>query len=128
MLNVARVLQGWTAGIWERARELAFEEGWDIPGYKKVEVKARREIKEAAAAIKVLGSGTKFDLPIEDLLSACSGVSITKLEEVVKAKAPRGKKASFWEDAVDELRDSSVLTGGDTSSWQLWVDRNHTKN
>ena len=124
LLQVARILKGWSDGVWEQARSLAFEEGWDIPGFKKLEVKSRRVISSPAGAYKLLGPDSEFNLDLEEFLQCCSGVAIGKLEDAVKAKAPKGKKASYCEGAEDILRDSEVLSGGDKTSWQLRIDRN----
>lgn len=127
LLQLARLLKGWSDGVWAQARVLAFEEGWDIPGFKKIEVKTKRTISNPAAAFDLIGPGSEFNLSLDEFLKCCSGVAVGKLEDTIKEKAPRGEKAKRCEEAEDILRDSEVLTGGDSASSQLRVDRNYNK-
>lgn len=127
LLQLARLLKGWSDGVWAQARVLAFEEGWDIPGFKKIEVKTKRTISNTAAAFDLIGPGSEFNLSLDEFLKCCSGVAVGKLEDTIKEKAPRGEKAKRCEEAEDILRDSEVLTGGDSASSQLRVDRNYNK-
>lgn len=127
LLQVARLLKSWSDEVWGQARMLAFEEGWDIPGFKKIEVKTKRQISAPAAAYSLLGPKSEFNLSLDEFLECCSGIALGKLEDALKQKAPKGKKAKRCEEAEDILRDAEVLTGGDSTSWQLRVDRNYHK-
>ena len=127
LLQITKVLEGWIKGVKARADELAFDDGFEIPGFKKVWQKTQRSVSDALAAFSLLDKNSPYNLTLEEFLECCSKVSIGKLEAVIKAKAPKGMKARMCEDATDLLRDHEVLTGGEDSRGHLRIDRNYKK-
>ena len=127
LLALARLLDGWSKGIWAQARLMAFEDGWTIPGFKTIEVKSKRSIKDPSIVLNLIGEESAYNITTDEFLDCVAGVSLGKLETAIKEKAPRGDKEKRWEEATDLLRDNEVLSGGDSTSLQLRVDRNYKK-
>lgn len=94
--RVAKILRKWCAGVDARALELA-REGVQIPGYELKERKSRFAIVAPSLAYSILRD--QGLVTPEEFAEACK-VSIGSLDDIVKAKAPRGKKTS----AVKEMR------------------------
>jgi hypothetical protein len=88
LLRLAPVLEKCIAGWKNRAREMAFEEGKEIPGYVKTERNGTRKITNALAA----WDHVKDFMTMEQFFSAVGDISAVKFEEIVSSTAERGKK------------------------------------
>lgn len=116
-------LEKWIEEVKSRASFLAFEEGYEIDGFKKIYRKTNRVIGDPLAAFGVVAD--QFKVTEDEFFQCIKSLKLGELEKVVAEKAPRGKKAKFKEDLDLALRDAEVLTGGEEGSEYgvLQVDR-----
>jgi hypothetical protein len=104
-------IEAWCKSMRKRTWELGIQEGWDIPGTIKVEKNKARSLGSPAAVWELI---KHKGISKEDYLDSCSKVSITKLEELIAAKAERGKKGKAKQELEDELRDAGLMSAQDT--------------
>lgn len=100
-LTLAKILGRWAESVAKHATDMA-RDGLEIPGYRLAERAGAREINNPVIAFGVL---SQFMEPVE--IVSCSKLSLTKLEEVVHEKAPRGQKSA------EVLRLREALLGAD---------------
>jgi superfamily II DNA or RNA helicase len=118
LLKLGRLMEDWGKAVKSRANYFAFEQDNEIPGFTKMSVKGKSTVlstRGAAAALAPLG------LTSEDILD-CSELKVTKVEELVSERAPRGKKGDAAQSVRDTLLDSGLLSQGEASN-QLRVTR-----
>lgn len=108
-----------------RANWLAFDQGYDIPGFTKTYRKTSRTVTNALGAFTV--TAEKFGVTHDEFLSCIKTVPLGDLEEVVGSKAPHGQKARFKDQLDLALRQAEVLSGGDTEFGALKIDRKQNK-
>lgn len=105
MLRLKPVIEAWVAGISARARQMAFDEDTEIPGFEAKERAGRKTVSTALAAWEAL-KDTDPSVTVEDFLSAMGVVSFNDAAEIVYQRAPRGKKTAVknaFEDKLDEM-------------------------
>lgn len=105
LLRLVPVIQAWIDGVKARSKQMAFDEGTEIPGFDPKERAGRRSISSASAAWDAL-TQTLPDLTVEDFMATLGTVSFNEVVELVKNAAPRGKKtgeANRFEDLLLEM-------------------------
>lgn len=120
LMDVVVVMEKWAKAIRQQAYTIAFEEGFDIPGWRKVERNNPRTIKDIGAAFNFLKD--HFGYTESELLSAVSRLSLTELENILAAKTPRGKKQKEKARLNDELVENDLLPEV-SKTWLLQKDR-----
>jgi len=106
--RLAIVLEKWVESVKAHNMEFVTIQGQSIPGFELKAKSGRREIRDAMAAYAAL----KDDLPVEEFLSACGPVSMSKLEDLVAARAKRGDKAKRKEALHERLTDMGIMEVG----------------
>lgn len=105
LLKLAPILEKCISGWKNRAREMAFEEGLDIPGFERAERGGIRKITNPVAA----WDRVKDMMSIEQFLAALGDISAAKFEDAVGSTAPRGKKKELISTVMSDLfADGSV--------------------
>lgn len=99
LLDIAPILKKAVSGWEHRGRQMALEEGIEIPGYEVQERSGRRSITSALAAYGVI----KDIVDIEDFLDGIDSFPVTKYEKLIASKAPRGGKKERVAEAMAEL-------------------------
>lgn len=123
LLRTAIVLEKWAKGVRKRANEIAVEEGWDLPGFNKIEIKTKTKCESVSGAWALMKK--KFPkLTLDEFFSACSGIKTTDLGDIIGTYAPRGQKGKMKEETFDLMRDEGILSGGNSTTVQLRQDRN----
>lgn len=107
-LTLARILEKWCESVKRHALRMA-DDGTPIPGYRIAERAGATEINNPVLAYEVL---VKAGLEPMDIMHAAK-LSRSKLEEAVKAKAPRGKGAAAVRELNAALAGAECLTSGD---------------
>lgn len=111
-LQAAVIVERWAKSVRHHAMEMVLN-GEEVPGYELKYRQGKRTVRDVQSAWSVLQSTTLLNL--EEFLPACS-VSITELEKVIKAQAPRGQKKALAEEVFATLQDAGILfRGGETS-------------
>lgn len=118
------VLEAWIESVKKKANELAFEEGMDIPGFKKMSKKTKRVIAHPVAAFNV---AEEYGVSLADFIECVGSVQITALEEKVKEAAAHGSKESTLEAFLEQLVENEILSGGDHTIQFLQIDRKQNK-
>jgi len=118
------VLEAWIESVKAKANELAFDEGLDIPGFKKMTKKTKRVVSNAVAAFNV-AEGYGVTLP--DFIECVGSVHITALEDKIREAAPHGSKEDNLEAFLEELIENDILSGGDHTIQFLQIDRQQNK-
>jgi hypothetical protein len=108
LLQLLPVVQAWIDGVKARSKQMAFEEGLEIPGFEPKERAGRRTITSATAAWDVLSKMVP-DMTIDDFLSRMGPVSFNDIADVVKDATPRGKKTAMANQFEDALIEMGVL-------------------
>lgn len=118
LLKLGRLMEDWGKAVKSRANYFAFEQDNEIPGFTKMSVKGKSTVlstRGAALALAPLGLST------DDILD-CSELKVTKVEEMVSERAPRGEKGNAAQAVRDTLLDGGLLSQGESSN-QLRVSR-----
>lgn len=105
MLRLKPVIEAWLEGVTSRAKQMAFEDGIDIPGFAAKERSGRKNVSSAMAAWDALQQ-VMPDATIEDFLASMGSVSFNSVADMVYDYAPRGKKTlakNNFEDKLDEM-------------------------
>jgi superfamily II DNA or RNA helicase len=105
LLRLVPVIEAWIGGVKSRSKQMAFDEGVEIPGFEPKERAGRRSISSASAAWDALVTLVP-DLTPEDFMAKLGTVSFNDAAEIVKDAAPRGKKtaqANAFEDTLIEM-------------------------
>ena len=111
MLRVVPIVRKWASGVEFAARNLAIEEGVDIPGFEVKERRGRRSITSALAAFGVI----KDMVNVEDFLDGIDKFPVGKLEKLVSDMTPRGQKKEKVAEVMSELyKLGAVETGKDS--------------
>lgn len=108
LLLLLPVVQQWIDGVKARSKQMAFEEGIEIPGFEPKERAGRKTIANASAAWSVL-TNLMPELSVEDFIAKLGSVPFTDMAEIVKEAAPRGKKTAAQNDLEDKLIEMGVL-------------------
>jgi hypothetical protein len=108
LLLLLPVVQQWIDGVKARSKQMAFEEGLEIPGFEAKERAGKRTITSASAAWDVL-SDLVPEMSVEDFIARMGPVSFNDIAEVVKESAPRGKKTAAQNAFEDRLIEMGVL-------------------
>jgi Protein of unknown function (DUF2800) len=104
--TIASILEGWCESVHHHTSSAALDEGVMPEGYTVDYQKGQRRVTNPLALLTV---GPKYGLTVADVLDNAK-VSIAGLEDVVMAKAPRGKKGFTKNAFLDELRDADALS------------------
>lgn len=99
LLQIAPILEKCVAGWKNRARELVFEMGMEIPGYERAERAGSRKITDPVKAWEQV-SGF---MTVEQFLSSLGEISAAKFEDIVGATAERGKKKALVSKVMADL-------------------------
>ena len=111
MLRVVPIVRKWASGVEFAARNLAIEEGVDVPGFEVKERRGRRSITSALAAYGVI----KDMVNVEDFLDGIDKFPVGKLEKLVSDMTPRGQKKEKVAEVMSELyKLGAVETGKDS--------------
>jgi superfamily II DNA or RNA helicase len=108
MLRLKPVIQAWLDGIGARAKQMAFEEGTEIPGFEPKERAGRRSISSASAAWDALITMVP-DLTTDDFMARLGTVSFNDVVDIVKDAAPPRKKTAYSNAFEDKLIEMGVL-------------------
>lgn len=113
LLRLAPLVEAWAAGVREAALKLNLEDGLEIPGFKRQERKIPRSLNSVWGAWKAIKDKTTISL--EDFLSACSKVSIPKLETLAQdavTSTKRGAKKEARMSLENTLRHAQLMNEG----------------
>lgn len=110
LLMLATPLEKYLSDVKVRARFLAFEEGFDIPGFKKLFKKSTRRVTDPVAAFHVLHNA--FNLDVDTFFSCIRTLRLTQLEAAVYESSGL-KKTEAKIRMEQELREADILSGGD---------------
>ena len=113
MLKVVPIVRKWASGVEYAARNLAIEDGIEIPGYEVKERKGRRSITSALAAYGVI----KNDVNVEDFLDGIDKFPVGKLEKLVSDMTPRGQKKERVAEVMSELYKLGAIETGKDSQY-----------
>lgn len=105
MLPIANIAEKWASGVKRKSMEVALRDK-KFPGYTLRSMGAPREVSDPVAA-KEYAESCGFS--IDEILKAAT-FSISKLADVVKAKAPRGQKTDAVRAFEDGLETFGALT------------------
>jgi len=108
MLRLKPVIQAWLDGVGARAKQMAFEEGTEIPGFEPKERAGRRSISSASAAWDALITMVP-DLTTDDFMARLGTVSFNDVVDIVKDAAPPRKKTAYSNAFEDKLIEMGVL-------------------
>lgn len=108
LLKLLPVIQAWVDGVKARSKEMAFEEGIEIPGFEAKERAGKRTISSAAAAWDALKEVVP-DANYDEFLASLGTVPFNGVADTVKAHAPRGKKTAAANSFEDKLIEMGVL-------------------
>jgi superfamily II DNA or RNA helicase len=108
LLLLLPVVQQWIDGVKSRSKQMAFEEGLEIPGFEAKERAGRRTITSASAAWHALVE-LQPEIGPEDFIARLGPISFNEAAEVVKESAPRGKKTAAQNTFEDKLIEMGVL-------------------
>lgn len=119
-------LEGWIKAVKSQANFLAFDEGYDIPGFKKMWRKSKRTIGDAHAAFNI---AHERGVTLDEFLACAGSIKITDLETAVASHANHGEKQKAKDLFTEDLREAEVLSGGDEDSEYgvLQIDRKQNK-
>lgn len=104
MLEVAPVMEAWSAAAKKRALEIAVETGDQIPGFEVRFKNPRATIKDTQKAYDAL----KNKLTPEDFMGACT-VSLVKLAKAYSNNLDRGEKGKARSKLELELMSAGIL-------------------
>lgn len=113
LLKLAPVVEKCIAGWKNRARQMAFEEGLDIPGYVRVERNGSRKITNASVA----WDHVKDFMTMDQFFSAVGDISASKFEEIVSSTAERGKKKERVSTIMAELFAAGAVSVSNSSQF-----------
>jgi hypothetical protein len=116
MLLLLPVIQQWIDGIKARSKQMAFEEGVEIPGFEPKERAGRRTITSAAAAWTAIQE-LEPNLSLDDFIGRLGSVPFTDMSDVIKDAAPRGKKTARVNEFEDKLTEMGVLESSPASQY-----------
>ncbi len=102
-------MEAWASGVRQAALKLNLEEGYEIPGFKRVERSNPRSVNSVLGTWKVIKNK---GITLEDFLAACGSVSIPSLEKLVASLAERGQKGKAEDQLITDLRSADVLNEG----------------
>lgn len=106
---MAKVLEKWAASVKKHATEMAMN-GIPIPGWEVRERAGNREIASPVLAYQVL-----IDAGLEPIdIVAAASLSLSKLEQIVSNKAPRGQKSASVAALNAALAAADAVTTGDS--------------
>ena len=108
LLKLLPVIQQWIDGVKSRSKQMAFDEGVEIPGFEPKERAGRRSISSASAAWDALVTLVP-ELTPEDFMAKLGTVSFNEAADIVKDAAPRGKKTAQSNAFEDKLIEMGVL-------------------
>jgi hypothetical protein len=108
LLLLLPVVQQWIDGVKARSKQMAFEEGLEIPGFEAKERAGRRTITSASAAWHALVE-LHPEIGAEDFIARLGPISFNDIAEVAKESAPRGKKTAAQNEFEDKLIEMGVL-------------------
>lgn len=106
-LRLAKIAKEWAEKVEFRAKQKATEEGWQLPGFKVIQINYSPKVLSSIGAYRALSE----KMPVEDFL-ACAEIDLGKVEEYFAARAPRGQKGKVSEEVVGLLKDAGVLDDG----------------
>lgn len=109
LVSAAKVLQKWCDSVMKHSLAMVLEQGITIPGYEVKERAGAVEINNPVLAYEVL---TKAGLDPIEIVSAAK-LSKSKLEDLVKSKAPRGKGAQSIRDLNAALASAECISSGE---------------
>jgi hypothetical protein len=110
-LQVARVMEKWCESVRQHALKMRLS-GVEIPGHELRTRSGNRKINDALAAWGVVRDHIEPDRFI-----ACCDVSLTKLEDEVAAKAPRGSKTKAKNNLCESLAAVGAYEAGGESTF-----------
>lgn len=113
LLKVAPILEKCIAGWKNRAREMVFEQGLDVPGYERAE---RAGVRKITDPIKAWNQVSGF-MSIEQFLSALGDISAAKFEDIVGATAERGKKKALVSKVMADLFSEGAVSMSNPSQF-----------
>ncbi len=108
LLRLVPVIEAWVGGVKSRSKQMAFDEGVEIPGFDPKERAGRRSISSASAAYDALLTVVP-DLTAEDFMAKLGTVSFNEAADIVKDATPRGKKTAQVNVFEDTLIEMGVL-------------------
>lgn len=103
----------WAKALKQRAADMVASEGFDVPGFV-----LRKKVNRTIESIGLFRSAAKKNGVSDDEFEACSTVSITAVEDAVKAKAPKGKGAAAVRQLASDLQELGA-TGFSKPSYYL---------
>lgn len=104
-----KVMDGWVA----QAKEMMLERGIDVPGYEMKQASGAREITNVLAALDI---AEEYGVTTNEFLKAVSGIPVGEWEELIEAKAQKGKKKALKQEALGKL----AVAGGITQKEGTW--------
>lgn len=110
MLRFVPIAEKWAAGVKERAKEMAFDDFIEIPGFECRERAGRKTIKNAAAA----WDAVKDKMTIDDFLLLVGDIPFNAIADKLYDQAPRGKKTAAKNEFECALRDAEALADSPT--------------
>jgi hypothetical protein len=104
VLMFAKVMEKWCDSVKHHATELA-KEGQSFANFKLVEIGGAREIIRPIRAMEL---AQEKGITLEEFLSCCD-VHMTKIDEKISEKTPRGRKGHAVEEFSILLQDENVM-------------------
>lgn len=111
MLRLKPVIKAWLEGIESRAKEFAFEQGIEIPGFEAKEKSGRKSVMSALAAWQAV-SDVSPATTIEDFLGSLGSITFNSAADLIYGAAPRGQKTKVKNAFEDKLDEMGVLERG----------------
>lgn len=104
VLMFAKIMEKWCDSVRHHVTELA-RQGYDFPNFRLLEISGAREIIQP---IRTLELAQEKGITLEDFLSCCE-VHMTKLDEKIGEKAPKGQKQRAKEAFSILLQDENAM-------------------
>ena len=110
----ATILDTWSKSVKTRATSMWVDEGFDIPGYKLGYREGNSGVASPLLAYGeihgVFKELTGVDLEPLVYMSCCDKLSLSRLDDVVKDHAPKGKKGETVTKFSDLLKERGIVT------------------
>ena len=109
VLRIIPIFENWIKAYKERAREMVFQEGREIPGF---EVKTRSGSRKITSPVAAMGVARIHGVDVEEFLGLLDSVPVGAFEKLLSSKAKRGDKKKVVTEVMAELYELDAVTVG----------------
>jgi hypothetical protein len=113
-MELADAMESWAKAFKHHTRDIVLNQGVEVPGRKIIERKGSKTLTGTAAEVYNVGGQSVWGFTPEDFIRVCK-VDLTALLNEIKARAPRGKKATAVAETEAYLEKAGLLTKGSST-------------